>query len=86
MALKRKEMIEMLGEEREVYTRIEEETSLKKGIYNIRCREYVIKNGTICNESFSEFVVQNIEVNLELPIRKQLYEFLNDGSYENVLE
>lgn len=84
MALKKLETIEILGEEREVYTRIEEETSQTKGIYNVRCRKYIILDDVPCDKSFDEFTVSNISVDLELPIRKQLYEYLNDGSYEDV--
>lgn len=86
MALKRKELVEIIGEEREVYIRIEEETSHSKGLYNVRCRKYVLIDGVPNEKSFDGFVKSGIKVNLELPIRKQLYEFLNDGSYENVIE
>jgi hypothetical protein len=86
MALERRELIEILGEEREVYTRIEEETSLKKGVYNVRCRKYLLNEGKPLEKSFDEFVLQNIEIDLELPVRKQLYKFINDGTYENILE
>lgn len=85
MALKKIETIEILGEEREVYTRIEEETSQVKGRYNVRCRKYIIINDIPCEKSFDEFIVSNITVDLDLPIRTQLYEYLNaDGLYENV--
>lgn len=86
MALKRKEMIDFIQEERNVYIRIEEETSQVKGVCNVRCRKYILIKDKPCDISFGEFIVSGIKVDLNLPIRKQLYEFINDGSYIDILE
>ena len=85
MALKNNQFIKLTGEYSDVYTRIEEETSLKKSVYNARLRKYIMKDGKRLDVSFDEFLVSNIPVNLNLPIREQLYNFINqDNEYENV--